>query len=104
MGGEFEKLSIDDTEYVTEVPENSVNTYLGLPDQSEVRAFIPGTIVEVRVAAGDMVQPGDVLLLLDAMKMYNEICSTITGRVREICVSAGDTVQKDQLMVSLRRG
>jgi biotin carboxyl carrier protein len=44
-----------------------------------------------------------VLVLLDAMKMYNEICATITGRVREVLVNSGDTVQKDQLLVSLRR-
>jgi biotin carboxyl carrier protein len=104
MESDFEKLNVDETEYITEVPGNSVGTYRGLPDPSEVRAFIPGTIVEVRVSAGDMVRPGDVLVLLDAMKMYNEICSTISGRVREVSVSTGDTVQKDQLLVSLRRG
>ena len=100
---DMDRLIIDDTQYTTEVPENSMSSYSGLPDKSEVRAFIPGTIVEVRVKSGDAVRPGDVLVLLDAMKMYNEICSAITGRVREVLVSTGDTVQKDQLLVGLRR-
>lgn len=103
MEKDLDRLIIDETRYMTEVPEHSLSEYKGLPDKSEVRAFIPGTIVEVRVKAGDPVRPGDVLVLLDAMKMYNEICSAITGRVREVLVNKGDTVQKDQLLVSLRR-
>jgi len=104
MDNESRKLVVDDTEYMTEVPEESVRPYKGLPDPSEVRAFIPGTIVEVRVGRGDTVEEGQVLLLLDAMKMYNEICSRIRGRVSEVMVSENDTVVKDQLLVTLRKG
>jgi glutaconyl-CoA/methylmalonyl-CoA decarboxylase subunit gamma len=101
MDEELKKLNVDDTEYVTEVPEGSRVPYAGMPDPSEVRAFIPGTIVQLKVREGDMVQPGEVLLLLDAMKMHNEICSKIRGRISEIAVSEGDTVRKDQLLVSI---
>lgn len=104
MKNEMDRLTVDGTDYSTEVPENSITSYQGLPDPTEIRAFIPGTIVDVRVSADDMVRPGDVLLLLDAMKMHNEICSGISGRVREVHVKTGDTVVKDQLLVSLRKG
>ncbi|MCD4775331.1 MAG: acetyl-CoA carboxylase biotin carboxyl carrier protein subunit [Candidatus Aegiribacteria sp.] len=62
---------------------------------------MPGTIVDIKVSEGDGIQPGDVLLLLDAMKMHNEICSTIKGRVERMHVKMGDTVQKSQLLVSI---
>lgn len=104
MKKELDRLTVDGTDYTTEVPENSIGTYQGLPDPTEIRAFIPGTIVDLSVSVDDMVRPGDVLLLLDAMKMHNEICAGISGRVREIHVEPGDTVVKDQLLISLRRG
>jgi len=103
MSDKLDRLIIDDTEYTTEVPEGSRDSWGGLPDPSEVRAFIPGTIVEIRTREGDTVEPGDVLLLLDAMKMHNEICSNISGRVRKIHVEKGNTVQKNQIMVEISK-
>lgn len=96
-----EELEIDFTRYETDVPRRSLRPYPGLPDRREIRAFIPGTVVEVRVREGDRVSPGQVLLLLDAMKMHNEVCSEIGGRVRSLRVSSGDRVEKNQLLVSL---
>ncbi|MBD3277929.1 MAG: biotin/lipoyl-binding protein [Candidatus Aegiribacteria sp.] len=103
MDKELNRLVVDDTEYITEVPPESVKTYDGIPDPSQVRAFIPGTAVEVRVKEGDRVRQGDVLLLLDAMKMHNEICSRIPGRIAKVHVSKGETVKKDQLMVTIEK-
>jgi biotin carboxyl carrier protein len=101
MIDEMDKLLIDDTEYSTEVPPGTRKKYEGQPDPSEIRAFIPGTIVDVNVSAGDTVKPGSVILLLDAMKMHNEICSSTAGTVRKVHVAKGDAVQKDQLLVNL---
>ncbi len=101
MKEETDKLIIDDTEYATEVPPDCRKQYTGLPDPSEIRAFIPGTIVDIRVSEGDRVEPGMILLLLDAMKMHNEICSKEGGLVGRIHVSAGDTVEKNQLLVNI---
>ncbi len=103
MKDEFEKLNVDDSEYTTEVPEGSLKPYQGMPDPTEVKAFIPGTIVDVLVSQGDFVKAGDVLLLLDAMKMHNEICAGVSGRIAEILVSQGDVVKKGQLLASLRK-
>ena len=102
-GEELGRLRIDDTEYVTEVPEGSLRRSGGVPDRRKVRAFIPGTVVEVRSQAGDRVERGTVLLLLEAMKMYNEVCSEIGGTVAEVHVSPGERVAKDQLLVELRQ-
>jgi len=51
-----------------------------------------GTIVEVMVQIGDSVSPGDVLLVLEAMKMENNVTSDVGGTVTEINVGAGDSV------------
>jgi len=100
---ELRKLVIDDTEYTTEVPEKKIGPAYGLKDPLEARAFIPGNIIEVRVSPGDRVRRGDVLLLLEAMKMYNEIVAEADGTVEEVAVSVGDRVTKNQLLVKLSR-
>ena len=64
-----------------------------------MEAFMPGTVLEIRVKQGDKVKKGDVLLILDAMKMDNEILSPVDGVVKNICVEQGASVAKDQLLV-----
>jgi len=57
-----------------------------------VKAPLPGAILAVKVAPGDAVSAGQVLVLLEAMKMENEVASPIAGRVRDVRVAAGDAV------------
>ena len=98
----MKKLLIDDTLYETEIPENSlIGQFKGMPNPHEVRAIIPGTIVEIKVQKGQRISDGQVLLILEAMKMYNEIEAKIDGKIEEISVSAGDRVEKDQLMIRI---
>ncbi len=101
MESKLNNLNIDGTEYLTEIPKGSLKSFEGMPDLSEIRAFIPGSIVDILVSEGDRVKPGDILLLLEAMKMHNEICPRISGIVSRIHISKGDTVKKDQLLVEI---
>ena len=55
-------------------------------------AVMQGTIVSVEVAAGDEVHAGDLVLVMEAMKMEHEIRATASGIVREVTVAEGDTV------------
>lgn len=96
-------LVIDDTEYETEIPENSLKQGRSPVDPEIIKAFIPGTIVAVRTKVGEKVREGDTLLLLDAMKMHNEVCSTVNGVVSELLVTTGDKVEKGQIFVRLRK-
>ena len=64
-----------------------------------MEAFMPGTVLEIRVKQGDKVKKGDVVLILDAMKMDNEILSPVDGVVKNICVEQGASVAEDQLLV-----
>ena len=66
-----------------------------------VEAPMPGKVLSVNVKAGDKVEAGDVLLILEAMKMQNEIMAPEDGTVSDVRVSAGDTVATGDVMVVL---
>ena len=65
----------------------------------EVKAPMPGLVVEVEVSAGDAVTKGSGLVIVEAMKMENELISTVDGVVKEVRVQKGDTVEKEHVLV-----
>lgn len=64
--------------------------------QASVVAPMPGRIVKVSVAVGDLVSVGTPLLGIEAMKMENELLSNATGRITRLGVQAGDAVEAEQ--------
>lgn len=66
-----------------------------------VRAPMPGLIVRVLVAAGDTVQAGDGLVVMEAMKMENELRAKGPGRVRTVSASPGTAVEKGAVLIEL---
>lgn len=66
-----------------------------------VSAPMPGKILDVRVSAGQAVKRGDVLMILEAMKMENEIVSPQDGTVASIQVSVGSAVEAGDTLASL---
>lgn len=66
-----------------------------------VKAPMPGTILSIKVSNGQQVKVGDVLLILEAMKMENEICATANGTVTQVRVQAGTTVNTGDPMIDL---
>ena len=66
---------------------------------SQVTSPMPGTILDVKVNVGDTVSNGQVLVLLEAMKMENEICAPCDGKVVSVAVKKGDAVDTGSLMV-----
>ncbi len=67
----------------------------------KVSSPMPGKIVSVKVSVGQAVKQGDVLLILEAMKMENEIVSPQDGIVASINVSAGQSVEAGNLLATL---
>ena len=65
-----------------------------------LRAPMPGTILSVTAAAGQQVKRGDILLILEAMKMENEIVAHIDGTIAAIYVQKGSTVNAGETLVS----
>ena len=66
-----------------------------------VKAPMPGNIIKVNVKAGDSVKKGDVLCILEAMKMENEICAPSDGVVAGVNVAQGASVQSEDVLLSL---
>ena len=67
----------------------------------KVNAPMPGKILKVNVNAGTAVKKGDVLLVLEAMKMENEICAPQDGTVATVECSVGDSVETGKVLVSM---
>ncbi len=70
--------------------------------EEQVRALMPGRVLEVAVSAGDSIAPGTLLLVLEAMKMQNEIRSAHGGKVVKIAVVKGQVVEGGALLAVLR--
>jgi biotin carboxyl carrier protein len=68
----------------------------------EVAAPMPGVVVAVHVAPGDEVEPGQSVLVLEAMKMQNDLSAESAGVVERVLAKAGDSVQGGAVLVVLR--
>jgi len=66
---------------------------------NEMTAPLPGTVIEVFIKTGDYIEAGQVILIIEAMKMKNSIRSTRAGKIAEVLVSAGQTVAHKQALV-----
>ena len=66
-----------------------------------VRAPMPGLVVKVEVSVGDAIEPGQGLVIVEAMKMENELRAESAAVVTAIHVAAGDTVDKDEVLIDL---
>ena len=69
------------------------------PNTRELTAPLPGTVIEIFVKAGEHIEAGQVILVIEAMKMKNSIRSTRAGKIAEVLVSAGQTVAHKQVLV-----
>lgn len=62
---------------------------------------MPGTISDIKVSPGQKVAAKQVLMILEAMKMENEIVAPVAGTVQSVFVSRGDSVETDALLVAI---
>ncbi|HEY7131928.1 MAG TPA: biotin/lipoyl-containing protein [Candidatus Limnocylindrales bacterium] len=67
----------------------------------DIRAIIPGRVAAVRVTAGEVVEPGRTLLVVEAMKMQNELRAPRAGTVQRVAVGEGQTIERGDLLVVL---
>ncbi len=66
---------------------------------NNIKAPMPGLIIDLRVKEGDLVKPGDPLLILEAMKMENIIKASAETTVKSVKVKKGDSVEKNQILI-----
>lgn len=67
-------------------------------DGTPVKAPMPGTILSIKTPVGTAVKAGDVVLVLEAMKMENDIVAPCDGTVKQVLVSNGATVNTDDVL------
>ena len=68
---------------------------------SPIKAPLPGTITDLKVNVGDKVNAGDIVLVLEAMKMQNNIESEYSGTVTSITVKPGETVMEGVVLMTI---
>lgn len=68
---------------------------------NDIKAPMPGLILDVLVREGDEVKEGDYLLVLEAMKMENTLTAPRDGVVKAVSVQKGQTVDKNQLLIEM---
>lgn len=67
-----------------------------------VKAPMPGTILDVKANVGDSVTKGQVIMILEAMKMENDIVAPCDGKIAAIVVKKGDSVNSDSLLATVQ--
>jgi biotin carboxyl carrier protein len=69
-----------------------------------IEAPMPGKIIDILVEEGSEVKEGEPIIILEAMKMQNEIASHVSGTVTSVSVKKNDSVMKDDVMIEIHRG
>lgn len=93
----IEKPAVKDTPIIKKEEKKNVSVSEG---GEIVKAPMPGTILKILVKEGDLVKSNQNLLILEAMKMENEIVSPKEGKITKICVESGATVSSgDDLII-----
>ncbi len=81
-------------------PKPSVTrTSVAAAGSTQINSPLPGVILDLRVKVGDIVKKGDTLLVLEAMKMENNIQATSDGKVASISIQKGDSVLEGDVLV-----
>lgn len=69
-----------------------------------IEAPMPGKIIDILVEEGSEVKEGEPIIILEAMKMQNEIASHVSGVVKSVSVKKNDSVMKDDVMIEIQKG
>ncbi|PIF05604.1 MAG: acetyl-CoA carboxylase biotin carboxyl carrier protein subunit [Draconibacterium sp.] len=71
------------------------------PNQNLIYSFIPGTIIDIFIKTGEKVKEGETMLLLEAMKMQNQVRMPFDGIIKKIYVKKDEVVPNRHLMVEI---
>jgi len=99
----FDSFLLDDFTYQTNLTGKFRNKKPYEPaDPKKIMAFIPGKIRKVNVKKKSKVKEGEILLILEAMKMNNIIFSPMKGVIKEVYVTPGQSVAKGSLLIEFK--
>lgn len=71
------------------------------PSAKTIKSPLPGKIIKVNVAIGDSFKEGDIILIMESMKMENNIQAERSGKVVKVCAPAGNTVLQDEILFEI---
>jgi biotin carboxyl carrier protein len=95
-------LNINNSLYQTRISTKFKNRIQYKPDDPRIIvSFIPGTVLDIYIKEGEVVTKGDILMILDAMKMQNRLKCSMDGMVKSISVKKGDKVSKGTVLLEL---
>ncbi len=86
----------------TPAPEAAPAAASAAGEGTAVEAPMPGTILKILVSNGQAVKSGDAVIVLEAMKMENEITAPCDGTVTAVCVNQGDSVDAGKVLVTIK--
>lgn len=98
---EVEIESVTEQQGSIDTPKAESSSVSASGEKVTVAAPMAGTILELKVKAGDQVKKGQVIAILEAMKLENEVVSTADGKVVEVLVSKGQAVSNQQGLIVL---
>ncbi len=84
------------------VRKGMINQDANKIDANNIIAPMPGKITDIFLSEGDLVNEGEPILTLEAMKMQNEITANCNGVIRKIRIQSGQSVMKDELLVEIQ--
>ena len=70
-------------------------------DPKEIRSIIPGSVIEILAVPGQNIKEGEVILVLDAMKMYTKVEMPFDGVIKSINVAKGDRIPKNTVLITI---
>jgi biotin carboxyl carrier protein len=98
--GNFKTLLIENIKYKTLLTKKYLDKKpYASKDLKKITAFIPGTITDIFIKRKKRVKIGERLLVLEAMKMRNDINSPINGTIKEVYVKVGESVNKEKILI-----
>lgn len=89
---------VEEPQAVSSVPSSKPASKNVSAESEKINCPMPGTIVSVNVKEGEKVKKGDLLFVLEAMKMENEIVSPVEGTVASVAVTKGQSVNTEDLL------
>ena len=101
-------IAVNDTEYKINIKDkfDILLEKLGMSDMAikkmkDIKAPMPGLVIDIKVKVGDVLAAGDTILVLEAMKMENMLKSPGEGTVKSIKVNKGEAVEKGQVLIEV---
>ena len=99
---EIELMSESEAAVSAAAPKAAPAAPAAAGEGEKISAPMPGTILDVRVKAGDVVKKGQILMILEAMKMENEIMAGEDGTVTSVAAVKGASVQTGDLLCTIK--